>query len=81
MSFVDDKSRYVWVYFLKSKNQAFDKFHEWKSMVEKSIGRKLKAIRTDNGGELTSKEFEAHLTREGVRHELKPQSRMVWHYE
>ena len=39
-------------------------------MVEKSTGRKLKAIRTDNGGEFTSKEFEAHLTREGVRHEL-----------
>jgi transposase InsO family protein len=39
-------------------------------MVEKSTGRKLKAIRTDNGGEFTSMEFEAHLTREGVRHEL-----------
>ena len=41
-----------------------------KAMVEKSTGRKLKAIRTDNGGEFTSKEFEAHLTTEGVRHEL-----------
>ena len=39
-------------------------------MVEKSTGRKLKAIRTDNGGEFTCKKFEAHLTREGVRHEL-----------
>ena len=39
-------------------------------MVEKSTGRKLKAIRTDNGGEFTSKEFEAHLTTEGVRHEV-----------
>ena len=66
MSHIDDKTRYVWVYFLKLKDQTFEKFLEWKAMVE----RKLKAIRTDNGGEFTSKEFEAHLTREGVRHEL-----------
>lgn len=39
-------------------------------MVEKSTGKVLKAIRTDNGGEFTSKEFEAYLTAEGVRHEL-----------
>ena len=49
LSFIDDKTRYVWVYFLKSKDQVFEKFLEWKAMVEKSTGRKLKAIRTDNG--------------------------------
>ena len=70
LSFIDDKTRYVWVYFLKSKDQVFEKFLEWKAMVEKSTGRKLKAIRTDNGGEFTSKEFEAHLMAEGVHHEL-----------
>ena len=70
LSFIDDKTRYAWVYFLKSKDQVFEKFLVWKAMVEKSTGRKLKAIRTDNGGEFTSKEFEAHLAREGVRHEL-----------
>ena len=56
--------------FLNSKNQIFEKFLEWKAMVERSTGRKLKAICTDNGGEFTSKEFETHLTAEGVRHEL-----------
>ena len=70
LSFIDDKTCYVWVYFLKSKDQVFKKFLEWKAMVERSTGRKLKAFRTDNGGEFTSKEFEAHLTKEGVRHEL-----------
>ena len=39
-------------------------------MVERSTVRKLKAIRTDNAGEFTSKEFETHLMAEGVRHEL-----------
>ena len=70
MSFIDDSTRYVWVYFLKSKDQVFEKFLEWKAMVEKSAGRKLKVFRTDNGGEYTSKEFEGYLMTEGVRHEL-----------
>ena len=69
LSFIDDKTCYVWVYFKKSKNQVFEKFLEWKTMVERSTVRKLKAIRTDNGGEFTSKEFETHLTAEGVHHE------------
>ena len=34
LSFIDDKTRYVWVYFLKSKDQAFKKFLEWKDVVE-----------------------------------------------
>ena len=70
LTFIDDRTRYVWVYILKRKDQVFEKFLEWKALVEKSIGRKLKALRTDNGGEYTSAEFEAYLRKEGVRHEL-----------
>ena len=39
-------------------------------MVERSTGRKLKALRTDNGGEYTSRDFETYLKKEGIRHEL-----------
>ena len=70
LSFIDDKTRYVWVYFLSFKDQVFEKFLEWKASVERSTGRKLKTIRTDNGGECTSSEFIAYLKAEGVRHEL-----------
>ena len=70
LSFIDDKTRFVWVYFLKRKDQVFEKFIEWKTMVERSTGKKLKAIRTDNGGEFTSGKFKAHLKAEGVCHEL-----------
>jgi len=34
ISFVDDYSRKVWIYFLKKKDEAFEKFVEWKKMVE-----------------------------------------------
>jgi hypothetical protein len=37
--------------------------------VEKSSGRKVKAFRTDNGGEYTSTKFEDYLKSEGIRHE------------
>ena len=69
LTFIDDKTRYVCVYVLKRKDQVFEQFLEWKALVEKSTGRKLKALRTDNGGEYTSAEFEAYL-KKGVRHEL-----------
>lgn len=70
LSFVDDKMRYVWIYILRRKDQVFEKFREWKTMIEKSTGRRLKTFRTDNGVEFTSKEFESYLKAEGVRHEL-----------
>jgi len=44
LSFIDNKTHYVWVYFLHHKDQVFEKFQEWKAMIEKSTGRKLKAI-------------------------------------
>ena len=70
LTFIDDKTHYVWTYILKHKDQVFGPFLEWKAMVEKPTGRKLKTLRTDNGGEFTSAEFDGYLKAEGVRHEL-----------
>ena len=70
LTFIDDKTRYTWVYILKSKDQVFEKFREWKSLAEMSTGKKVKALRDDNGGEYTSTEFEKYLKQEGIRHEL-----------
>ena len=69
LTFVDDHTRYTWVYALKQKKQVFEKFLEWKALVENSTGQKLKILRTDNGGEFTSTQFENFLKSEGVRHE------------
>lgn len=62
LTFIDDNTHYVCVYVLKHKDKVFDKFLEWKGLVEKSSGRKLKVFRTDNGGEFTSAKFETHNT-------------------
>ena len=69
ITFTDDKTRYSWVYPLKTKDQAFDCFLDWKASVERSSGKKLKMIRSDNGGKYTSKKFEAYLKSQGIRHE------------
>ena len=34
LTFIDDHTRYVWVYVLK--HQVFEKFVEWKALMEKS---------------------------------------------
>lgn len=38
-------------------------------MVERETGKKLKCLRIDNGGEYTSKEFEAYYATRGIWHE------------
>jgi hypothetical protein len=67
--FVDDKTHYLWIYVVKHKHEVFGKFVEWKSLVEKSSGYKVKKLRTDNGGEYTSTEFENYLKKDGIEHQ------------
>jgi hypothetical protein len=58
VSFIDDFSRYTWIYFLRKKYEVFDKFKEFKALVENQIENKIKVLRTDNGGEFCGNEFE-----------------------
>lgn len=58
LTFINNKTRYTWVYVLKRKSDVFTKFREWKVQLERLTGRKLKIFRTDNGGEFTSGDFE-----------------------
>ena len=69
LTFINDQTHYTWIYVLKHKNEVFDCFLRWKALVEKSSGRKVKVIRSDNGGEYTSAKFEDYLKSEGIRHE------------
>jgi transposase InsO family protein len=71
LTFIDDKSRYVWVYFLKQKSEVFERFLEWKAQVENESNRQLKILRSDNGGEYRSAIFEKYLKREGVKLEFR----------
>jgi len=50
VTFIDDFSCKTWIYFMKSKDEVFDKFQEFKAEVENIKGKKIKILRYDNGG-------------------------------
>ena len=55
VSFIDHFSKKTWIYFLRKKSQVFEKFKEFKSIVENQTYKKIKVLRTDNSGELCRK--------------------------
>ena len=67
VTFIDDFSRKVWVYFLKHKSDVFATFKKWKAEVENHTGLKVKCLRSDNGGEYDKSEFKAFCAAEGIR--------------
>lgn len=69
LTFIDDCTRYIWVYLLKHKSEVVKCFQTWKARVENESGRKVNTLRSDNGGEYTSATFEELLAMDGIRHE------------
>jgi hypothetical protein len=73
VSFIDDISRNTWIYFLRKKFEVFDKFKEFKALVENQTEKKIKVLRTDNDGELYGNEFEEFCKKCGIaRHKTTP---------
>jgi transposase InsO family protein len=70
VSFIDDYSRKTWIYFLKSKDEVFSKLKKFKALIENLSERKIKILRSDNGGEYTSKEFVNFCIDVGIKREL-----------
>ena len=70
VTFIDDNYRKTRLYLLKTKYEVFDRFKEFKSEVETIIERKIKTLRSNNGGEYTSKELIAYCKEAGIKKEL-----------
>ena len=66
ITFIDDYSRYGYVYLLKHKSEALKKFKNYKTEVEKQLGRPIKSINNDRGGEYEV--FDEFYKGEGIRH-------------
>nr|GFA12011.1 zinc finger, CCHC-type [Tanacetum cinerariifolium] len=60
----------MWVYFLKSKDEAIGTFKEFKLKAENKVGKKLKSFRTDRGGEFTSREFTRYCKENDILRQL-----------
>nr|GEX53275.1 retrovirus-related Pol polyprotein from transposon TNT 1-94 [Tanacetum cinerariifolium] len=55
---------------LRFKHEAFEKFKEWKQLVENQTGRTVKKLRTDNGLEFCNREFKKLCIESGIARHL-----------
>ncbi|GJZ23072.1 retrovirus-related pol polyprotein from transposon TNT 1-94 [Tanacetum coccineum] len=66
---VDDYSRYTWTRFLKTKNEAFEKFEILSRKIQNQLGSSIIAIRTDHGREFDNEvQFGAYCDAQGITH-------------
>ncbi|GJZ21559.1 retrotransposon protein, putative, ty1-copia subclass [Tanacetum coccineum] len=72
ITFTDDYSRYGYVYLLKHKHEVFETFKVFKNEVENQLGKTIKALRSDRGGEYISQEFKDYLKACGIVQQLTP---------
>ncbi|XP_075101611.1 uncharacterized protein LOC142177049 [Nicotiana tabacum] len=67
VTFIDNSTKKVWVYFSKNKSNVFFTFKRWKAEVENQTSLKLKCLKSDNEGEYDSQELKAFCSENGIR--------------
>ena len=67
ITFIDDSTRKVWVYFLINKSDVFFVFKRWKKEAETQTCLKIKCLKSDNGGEHDSSQFKELCSENGIR--------------
>ena len=70
VTFTNDYSKYGYVYLMRWKFEAFEKFKEFRAKVENQLGKQIKAIRFDCGGEYLLGDFKDYLTQNGIVSQL-----------
>jgi hypothetical protein len=68
VSFIDNFSKFTWVYILCFKSEVLEKFIEFQTMVERLFNTKLLAIQTDGGVEY--QKMNSFLSQKGIIHYL-----------
>ncbi|KAE8700517.1 hypothetical protein F3Y22_tig00110556pilonHSYRG00215 [Hibiscus syriacus] len=66
LSVIDDYTRRVWVFVLKTKDEVFERFKDWLTLTENKMETKLKHLRTDNGLEYFSEQFNELCRKNGI---------------
>jgi len=57
ITFVDDHTHYTIIYLPRQKSNAFEKFKQYKEMVENQMNKTIKVLHANNSGEYKSLEF------------------------
>ena len=66
ITFTDDMSRYGYVFLMKHKSEAFERFKKFRHEVEKQTGKPIKVLRSDRRDEYLSREFLDYLKDNGI---------------
>ena len=66
VTFIDDFSRFTWVYFLRAKGEVFSVFQRFLALLETQFSASFKVLRSDSGGEYMSNEFQVFLQSKGI---------------
>jgi hypothetical protein len=64
--FIDDHSRYTWIYFMKRRSELTSIYKSFARMVHTQFSATIKFFRSDSGGEFLSNNFRQILTLEGT---------------
>lgn len=70
MLLIDDYTRWSYVYVLQTKDQALDAFVKFKAETENVTGERIKALRSDRGGEFLAAAFREVCEKAGIQRHL-----------
>ncbi|KAL0288811.1 UNVERIFIED_CONTAM: Transposon Ty1-BL Gag-Pol polyprotein [Sesamum radiatum] len=70
--FTDDDSRYNYIYLMRYKSEAFEKFKVYRLEVENQTNRKIKALQSNRFDEYLSGEFIDYLKKNGILSQWTP---------
>ena len=68
VSFIDDYSKFTWIYLLRDKSEVFQCFKDFQQLVERQFGHKILAMQTDWGGEYQA--LSPFFRRVGIAHHV-----------
>jgi hypothetical protein len=68
--FIDDFSRFTWLYPIHNKSDVFRVFVQFKSLVENQFSSSIKQFQCDGGVEYMSNQFKNFLVTHGILHRV-----------
>jgi histone deacetylase 1/2 len=68
VSFIDDYSKYTWIYLIKKKSDVFQVFYDFQNLVERKFNRKIISVQSDWGGEY--EKLNSFFQRVGISHHV-----------
>jgi transposase InsO family protein len=72
LTLIDDATTFCYIYLLRTKDEALEYFKIYKAEVENQLGKTMKRLRSDRGGEYIPRDFSEYCEENGIIHEYTP---------